>query len=224
MQTGFDAFLGRLEGLIGEEGPYAWASRLGIKKGPLQTIYHRKSIPGSEWLIDVCEKTGWSLDYLLRGIAGQASPAQLEGAKSDFEERFALIPLYDARISSGHGAWNEGSKVLTMLAFTRYSLQKKGLDPACLAAVQNDGDSNLPTLADGDTVMMDLRVTRVEGDAFYVVRLEDRLYAKRLQVSFDGSLNIISENKAYKDIVVPRERVHEVHVVGRACWAGRWLL
>lgn len=174
----------------------------------------------------VSDAVGVRLDWLIAGrgpkLISQAS-LQLEGMPEDFDDRFALIPLYDARISSGHGAWNEGAKVLTKLAFTRYSLKKKGLDPDFLAAVRNDGDSNEPMLADGDTVMVDLRVTRVDVDAFYVVRLEERLYAKRLQVSFDGSLNIISENKAYKDILVPKDRVGEVEIVGRACWAGRWL-
>ncbi|NOM13135.1 S24 family peptidase, partial [Klebsiella pneumoniae] len=93
--------------------------------------------------------------------------------------------------------WNDGLKVLTKLAFTRYSLRKKGLDPARLAAVRVDGDSNEPILCDGDTVMVDLSRNVLQGEAFYVIRIDDLLYAKRLQREIDGSILVISANPAY---------------------------
>src|SRR5690606_35260932 len=106
-------------------------------------------------------------------------PGTEERANSDELDIYAYIPLYDARISQGHGAWNEGARILAKLAFTRYSLRKKGLEPAQLAAVRVDGDSNEPILSDGDTVMVDLSKNQFQGEGFYVIRLDDLLYAKR---------------------------------------------
>ena len=151
-------------------------------------------------------------------------PSDSEALSSDPNEEYAYIPLYDAYISQGHGAWNEGARILTMLAFTRYSLRKKGLEPKQLAAVRVDGDSNEPELSEGDTVMVDLSRNHFQGEAFYVIRLNDLLYAKRLQREFDGSMSVISANTAYHPVRVPRERLDSLEIVGRVVWAGGWMI
>ncbi|SDI84396.1 Peptidase S24-like [Pseudomonas flavescens] len=143
---------------------------------------------------------------------------------TDVDDIYAHIPLYDAHISQGHGSWIEGARVLTMLAFTRYSLRKKGLDPATLAAVRVDGDSNEPEISDGDTVMVDLGRNTLQGEAFYVIRLDDLLYAKRLQRLFDGGVKVISANTAYEPMVVPQERLDSLQIIGRVVWAGGWMI
>lgn len=137
-------------------------------------------------------------------------------------EDYAFVPLYDAQCSAGAGSWNEGSRVLTHLSFTRYSLRKQGLTPDHLSAIRIDGDSMEPVLNNGDTVLIDHTRTAIEGEGIYVLRFEDHLYAKRLQRNFDGVV-IISENKHYQPVTVPRDRLHELQVVGRAVWSAGWL-
>ncbi|WP_227506822.1 S24 family peptidase [Marinobacter subterrani] len=137
-------------------------------------------------------------------------------------EDYAFVPLYDAQCSAGDGAWNENSKVLTHLSFTRYSLRKKGLTPEHLSAIRIDGDSMEPVLHSGDTVLIDHTRTTIEGEGIYVLLLNDHLYAKRLQSSFDGVV-IISENKQYQPVTVPRDRLNELEVIGRAVWSAGWL-
>lgn len=144
--------------------------------------------------------------------------------RQEDEDVYAYIPLYDARCSSGHGAWNERAKVLTKLAFTRYSLRKKGLNPESLACLRNDGDSMKGLIEDEDTVMIDQNRNSLEGEGVYVILLDDHLYAKRLQRQFDGAVLIISHNKEYQPMTVPRDRLAELQIVGRAVWAGGWLI
>ncbi|WP_431025336.1 S24 family peptidase [Halomonas sp. H5] len=55
-----------------------------------------------------------------------------------------------------------------------------------------------------------------------MIRLDDYLYAKRLQRRFDG-VAIISANKEYPEALVPRDRLQELEVIGRAVWAAGWL-
>ena len=78
-------------------------------------------------------------------------------------------------------------------------------------------------LSDGDTVMIDHRRSSLEGEAVYVIRLDDHLYAKRLQRQFDGTIHIISENKAYRDMIVPKEQLNDLEIIGRVVWAGGWI-
>ncbi|MDX1465588.1 MAG: S24 family peptidase [Halomonas sp.] len=137
-------------------------------------------------------------------------------------EDYAFVPLYDAQCSAGAGAWNDHCRVLTYLSFTRYSLRKQGLTPEHLSAIRVDGDSMEPVLHNGDTVLIDHTRTNIEGEGIYVIRLDDHLYAKRLQRSFDG-VAVISENPSYDRLTVPKERLVELEVIGRAVWAAGWL-
>ncbi|MGK4344036.1 S24 family peptidase [Ectopseudomonas oleovorans] len=72
--------------------------------------------------------------------------------------------------------------------------------------------------------MIDLSRNALEGEGVYVVMLDDHLYAKRLQRQFDGSVLIISHNKEYQPMTVPKDRLAELHIIGRVVWAGGWMV
>lgn len=194
----------------------------GIPRRTLEYYLTGQSEPKVARCVEIAKAVGVDLAWLASGegepFPKTAQPAHLE------DDTYAFIPLYDARCSSGHGAWNERARVLTNLAFTRYSLRKKGLTPENLACLRNDGDSMKGLIEDDDTVMIDLSRNTLEGEGVYVILLDDHLYAKRLQREFDGSVLIISHNKEYKDLVVPRARLNDLEIVGRAVWAGGWLI
>jgi len=166
---------------------------------------------------------GVSLDWIATGKGEMF----LEGAKKeqvvDVEGVYSYVPLYDAHCSAGNGCWSDGAQILTQLAFTTYSLRKKGLDPSKLSAIRVDGDSMEGLLSDGDTVMIDHGRNSLEGEAVYVIRLDEHLYAKRLQRQFDGAVSIISQNKEYQPMTVPKERLRDLEIIGRVVWAGGWI-
>lgn len=205
----------------------AAAAAAGVSLSTLQRWIAEEGAPAFDSLARLAYGKGASLDWIATG-EGAAQPAAKPVVEAHHEGaddgEYAFIPLYDARCSSGHGAWNERAKVLTNLAFTRYSLRKKGLNPANLACLRNDGDSMKGLIEDEDTVMVDQSRNTLEGEGVYVILLDDHLYAKRLQREFDGSVLIISHNKEYKDLVVPKARLGDLEIVGRAVWAGGWLI
>lgn len=196
------------------------ANLSGIHETQLYKYIKGANAPSISAAVALAGAAGASLDWLL---LGKPSPDAAWAAPLD-NETYAFIPLYDARCSAGHGAWNERAKVLTNLAFTRYSLRKKGLKPDNLACLRNDGDSMVGLIEDDDTVMIDLSRDSLEGEGVYVILLDDHLYAKRLQRQFDGSVHIISENKAYNLMVVPKGLTEGLQIVGRVVWAGGWLI
>lgn len=215
----FDGFAVRLKEAIGATTPYAFAKKCGISESLVRKYLSGDSLPSIERAWVMARAAGVSLDWLADGSAPSASTSP--AAEDD---AYAYVPLYDARCSAGSGAWNERSRVLVNLSFTRYSLRKKGLKPSDLACLRVDGDSMLGLLDDGDTVMIDLSRNALEGEGVYVVMLDDHLYAKRLQRQFDGSVLIISHNAAYKEMMVPRDRLAELHIIGRVVWAGGWMV
>ena len=172
--------------------------------------------------VEIAKAVGVDIGWLASG-EGEPLPKAAPAVALE-DDVYAYVPLYDARCSAGSGAWNEHCRVLARLAFTSYSLRRKGLEPANLSAVRVSGDSMEPLLSDGDTIMLDHSRTTLEGEGVYVILLDDHLYAKRLQRQFDGSVTIISENKAYKDMPVPKAHLDELQIVGRAVWSGGWMI
>ncbi|MBA4289376.1 MAG: c repressor [Pseudomonas sp.] len=210
----------RIEALAARVGGKRELANLsGIHETQLYKYIKGANAPSIAVAVALAHAGNESLDWLLLGKSN--SPA-VEAAID--ENVYAFVPLYDARCSAGNGAWNERSRVLVQLSFTRYSLRKKGLNPADLACLRVDGDSMTGLLEDGDTVMIDQSRNALEGEGVYVVLLDDHLYAKRLQRQFDGSVLIISHNKEYQPMTVPKDRLAELQIVGRAVWAGGWLI
>ncbi len=167
-------------------------------------------------------------DLLLEAAGDAAAIARIEARDKEASEKlkaqfadYAYVTLYDAECSAGGGSWNEECKPLTRLAFTKYSLNKKGLDAKTLSAIRVSGDSMEGDLSDGDAVMIDHSKTDVKGEGIYVIRLDGHLYAKRLQRTLDG-VEIISTNKAYSKMVVPKDRLDELDVIGQVVWSASW--
>lgn len=193
--------------------------RTGIPLSTMHSYQNGKSEPRASSLVSIAQAVQADIEWLVTGKV-----RALDAKETAVEEEYSFIPLYDAHISQGHGAWTDGARVLTRLAFTRYSLRKKGLSPDMLAAVRVDGDSNEPVLSDGDTVMVDLSRNALQGEAFYVIRLDDLLYAKRLQRLYDGGVKIISANSAYEPMTVPQNQLSNLEIIGRVVWAGGWMI
>lgn len=206
---------------IGSQSVLAFSKRCGISDS-LVRKYLAGSLPGTDNLVVMAKAAGVSIAWLAAGEGDQTAHAATSQVVE--EDAYAYVPLYDARCSAGSGAWNERSHVLVNLSFTRYSLRKQGLSPANLACLRVDGDSMTGLLDDGDTVMIDQSRNTLEGEGVYVLLLDDHLYAKLLQRQFDGSVLIISHNKAYKELTVPRDRLDELQIVGRVVWSGGWMI
>ncbi|MBG7255726.1 helix-turn-helix transcriptional regulator [Pseudomonas aeruginosa] len=170
--------------------------------------------------VDIAKAAGVDIGWLATGAGEMHSAAPDEAAEDD---TYAYVPLYDARVSAGHGSWMEGARTLAKLAFTRYSLRKQGLEIANMSAVRIGGDSMEPLLSDGDTVMIDHSCGEVRDEAIYVIRLDDHLYAKRIQRQINGGLAIISANSAYQTMYVSKQDLEAIDIIGRVVWAGRWM-
>lgn len=218
------SFIARMRFCAGNVGSVsALAKAAGISQSGIRR-YFSGGEPSRPQLIALAKAAGVSVAWLATGDEPQppSSSGDEEAARQCVSDDYAFVPLYDAQCSAGDGAWNEHCQVLTHLAFTRYSLRKQGLTPEHLSAIRVDGDSMEPVLEAGDTVLIDHTRTHIEGEGIYIIRLDHHLYAKRLQRSFDG-VSIISANKEYREISVPRDRLDELEVIGRAVWAAGWL-
>jgi phage repressor protein C with HTH and peptisase S24 domain len=213
---GIGCFPARLKSVLGGESARAFSRRCGLSEGAIRSYLSGDTYPTLDRLAQIANALGKDMQWLAFGDEANGT-ADVQGM-----EDYAFVPLYDAQCSAGAGAWNENCRVLTHISFTRYSLRKQGLTPDHLSAIRIDGDSMEPVLHSGDTVLIDHTRTTIEGEGIYILRLDGHLYAKRLQRNFDG-VAIISANSAYDKVIVPRDRLAELEIIGRAVWSAGWL-
>lgn len=136
---------------------------------------------------------------------------------------YIFLSVFDAHCESTSSGWPGALPVIGQLIFTAGYLKARSLSGETLAAIKVEGDAMSGLLSEGDTLMFDRSRSKLEGEAVYVIRLDDRLQPKRLQRQLDGSVQIISENKSYRDLVVPKEALADLEIPGRVVWAGGWM-
>lgn len=136
---------------------------------------------------------------------------------------YVLIPQFDLGASAGPGSEPGGEAPLAALAFQANWVRSvaSGRTEA-LSVIGVEGDSMLPTLADGDQILVDTDDRERLRDGIYVLRTDGALLVKRLSVNpATRRLTIRSDNEAYPswDDCDPAG----VNVIGRVVWVGRRL-
>lgn len=136
---------------------------------------------------------------------------------------FVMVPRLNVGASAGPGSLAEDDRASALFAFDPRWLRTLSPRPQQLAIIRVEGDSMMPTLSDGDDIMVD------PGDAaerlregIYVLRRDGVLLVKRIACPVaraSGSVSIISDNPAYP----PEDNVAVVGltIVGRVIWSGR---
>jgi phage repressor protein C with HTH and peptisase S24 domain len=140
-------------------------------------------------------------------------------ADSHTTREFQVIPQYrDA--SAGRGLGTVADRDMNeagVLAFDKsWMLDTFGRADG-LATVRVHGDSMEPTLADGETIVIDTHVSKVDTSGVYVIKVGDNVLVKRVQHKLDGTLVIKSDNPQYEPELI-RPGSMRVHIAGRMVW------
>ncbi|MEO6717111.1 MAG: S24 family peptidase [Novosphingobium sp.] len=128
------------------------------------------------------------------------------------------VPRLALGASAGAGRLASDEQAIGTFRFSARWLRSQGLDPAMLSAIAVTGDSMEPTLRDGDEILVD-RAPRTRRDGIHVVRIDDAVLVKRLDMGRPGAIALISDNPAYRQLELPPQAVE---VIGRVVWkSGR---
>lgn len=194
--------------LTGERGEKAKLARhLGIEPHKL-----------SKSLTDERRFTPQEIALLQDWFSGNGAPEPGPAASlSDM----ALVAIYDVQASAGPGTYVEHEPVVERLAFPpNYLSTITSTNPQHLAIISVKGNSMLPTLKDGDVVMLDTSKRHLGYDGMFVLQIEGVLHVKRIgRTGQPGHVVIRSDNEVESP---PYEvRIEDVSVVGRVLWSGR---
>ncbi|WP_220701762.1 S24 family peptidase [Brenneria goodwinii] len=190
------------------------------KEGTKATVYHASVLPLQtiQYLLSKESSHGECKENDVNYSAGKDNNYQkhVEYSLTDFLDEFALIPGYDVQVSTGNGtsALDE-RQPCRHLAFRRKWLSYRGFNEKDLLLVWAKGDSMEPTISNNDTLVVNTALTKPVDGHIYVIRQDDTLWAKRVQVQ-PGAWLLISDNKAvYPPIEIKREDMANFEVIGQ---------
>jgi phage repressor protein C with HTH and peptisase S24 domain len=137
-------------------------------------------------------------------------------------DRFVAVPRLDIDASAGPGALAGEERTSAHFGFDEKWLRRlvPGRSPE-LSMIQVRGDSMVPTLTDGDDILVDRSDAAGRlRDGIYVLRRDDALMVKRIALSPAArTIAIRSDNPAYPSW--PEIDLASVDIIGRVIWAGR---
>lgn len=207
-------FRDRLKNAMGTRAARVFARDSGLSEGAIRSYLSGETYPTLDRLEQIAKAAGVSAMWLAFG-----EERQLHQVTED--DICVYVPLYDGQWIDG--SWTKETQILTHLGFASDSLREQGLEASRLSAIRVDGDSMEGLLSDGDTVLFDHDRNTMEGDAVYVIRLDDHLLAKRLQRQIGGGVSVISTNPAYQTMTVEKDNLSDLEIVGRVVWVGGWI-
>lgn len=142
--------------------------------------------------------------------------------RTNGQHELTVVPRLDVGASAGAGALGGDESARSHLAFDPKWLRSLGAgDARHLSIIRVEGDSMVPTLADGDEILVDSSEARERlRDGIYVLRMDDALIVKRLAINPASRLvSIESDNSAYPSW--PECDLKAIDIIGRVVWAGR---
>lgn len=206
-----DEFTLRLKQLVALEGSVsALAKKAGISHSGLLR-YLAGGDPSRKVLIALSQAANVDLTWLAtgRGEKHHGLPKQ----------SLTLLPLYDtAGTGDLRSAAPTGKSTLTELAFCRAWLNRNGLDYTHLKALTMQGDSMAPSIAPGDTLLIDVTRTEVVCGKIYVIEDSGNLLLRRIQLEVGNRLRLVSDNPSYRAFDLAAS---ELSVIGQVVWSAR---
>ena len=132
-----------------------------------------------------------------------------------------VVPRLALGASAGSGSLDDEEIAAGALAFDARWLRAIGGRPDMLSMIRVNGESMVPTLTDGDEIMVDRSDAMARlRDGIYVLRMDDVLMVKRVALTPKrGRFSVRSDNPLYPiwEDVDPTD----VTIVGRVIWSGR---
>lgn len=172
---------------------------------------------------------------LVSDVSELAQPAPHPKAQEIDLSAYSAVPMYHAPdavivpVLSNCGSMGPGSELLESdvivgdLALSPHWInqQIRPQNPQELRFIHAYGDSMAPTFTDGDVLLVDTGLSARDPssrEGVYVLRANDRNFIKRVTPTFDGKLQVTSDNPSAKTVQTLNGD-HQVDVVGRVVWA-----
>ncbi|MDO6708427.1 S24 family peptidase [Photobacterium sp. 1_MG-2023] len=135
------------------------------------------------------------------------------------------IPEFNVQAAAGAGCLSNTEYQTSVFTVSTALVKSLGLLPEYSAIVFCSGESMLPTMDDGDRILVDTReLTEPVKDGVYVIRIDEMVYVKRLKWNIlNQSYSVVSDNPSYDDFEVAGDDLKRLKIIGRAAMVMRSL-
>lgn len=164
-------------------------------------------MPGIDKAAALADAAAVSIQWLITGQGSKKGQELATGPNAS-----VLLPRYDVHASAGDGTVALSEDVADFLAVSRSLIERIASPGARLGIIAATVDSMVPTIQDGDLLIINFSVDRPHVDAggVFVVSYAGGLFVKRLQVMVDGTIQIISDNPAYAPERIERDMADDL--------------
>lgn len=150
---------------------------------------------------------------------------QIEPSKiSIIEDDCINIPIKGEVVASmGYGVTVYDERQTATYSISRKLVDDLGLSKNQTEMIFAQGDSMMPTIEGGDSLLVDRSRTEIHDGKIYCVRVDGQLYAKRLQKIPPNTVRIVSDNDKYRcfEIDLNKNPTFDFEVIGEVRWWGR---
>lgn len=177
--------------------------------------------PDTAYLSALVEK-GVDVQYVVTGKRNPHLPdttAPLQGDVRIADQDYNTVRVFEVDAAAGTGIVPSTEAAPDQIAFTRTWLMQHDLAADLAGLVRVRGDSMMPTIPDGAYVLIDFRA-RADWSTpgIYIVRVDDAVMVKRIQVSQDPAVNwvaLISDNPAHHPVLIHDVELSRFQPIGR---------
>lgn len=193
--------------------------KTGISSRSISDYVQGKADPSRERLVSIAMATGVNIEWLAAGVGTIAWGS--DGSHSEGPGDFDFIPMAEAQLSAGDGAFVVADGVRDYYAFRKEWVSRTVGSRENAILVQVIGNSMAPTILENDVVMLDRSQLNIYEGKIYALRMDSTIMVKRLALRPWDKVLIISDNRAeYEPYEADRK---DVHVLGQVVWFARTL-
>lgn len=197
------------------------ARRVGVSQGTIAQLISGRN-RSSAYLHKIARALGTTPEYL----GGETDDASVGAVLSPTPQMIAeqlgmtLIPEIDLHFALGGGSFVDRHVNTTMVPYRTDWLNHitRG-KPADIFLTKGDGDSMIPTILDGDDIIVNRSEQIIDKqDKIWALGYGDLVSIKRVMRLPNGRYSLNSDNHAVWPVEALEE---ELRVIGRVIWIGR---
>ena len=139
------------------------------------------------------------------------------------EDCISIPVLGEVSASMGYGVTVYNEVQTAIYSISRQLAKDLGVSTSQTEMIFAQGDSMMPTIEGGDSLLVDHARKEIYDGKIYCVRIDGQLYAKRLQKIPPDTVVIVSDNPKYRSFEINLRRCpdYDFEVIGEIRWWGR---
>lgn len=141
----------------------------------------------------------------------------------DDEDCISIPVRGEVSASMGYGVTVYNESQTATYSISKQLARDLGGNTCHLEMIFAQGDSMMPTIEGGDSLLVDHSRKEIYDGKIYCVRIENQLYAKRLQKIPPDTVVIVSDNAKYRSFEIDLSKCsdYDFEVIGEIRWWGR---